>query len=187
MLRFGGQARPRAACARAVPGAPAMVRIEDATDPRCALHRLGDAARRREPAFLTMVTVTSPKVRPTPTCCRWHSWPANRRRERSPTRRPRCSRGSPAPAKGPSSTALLDDDVCYAAVEMSDAAVAAAVDGRSGARCTRSRARAAGRTKWVRTGFDQGNTVALLSDRYVLRLFRRIEPGPTPSSRSDRR
>src|SRR5207249_3853512 len=34
--------------------------------------------------------------------------------------------------------------------------------------------------KWVRGGGDQSNSVAFLDDRYVLKLFRRIEPGPNP-------
>ena len=34
--------------------------------------------------------------------------------------------------------------------------------------------------KWVRGGGDQTNSVAFGGDRYVLKLFRRIEPGPNP-------
>jgi maltose alpha-D-glucosyltransferase/alpha-amylase len=34
--------------------------------------------------------------------------------------------------------------------------------------------------KWVRAGGDQSNSVAFLNDRHVLKLFRRLEPGPNP-------
>ena len=33
---------------------------------------------------------------------------------------------------------------------------------------------------WVRVATDQSNSIAFLSDRYVLKLFRRIEPTPNP-------
>jgi maltose alpha-D-glucosyltransferase/alpha-amylase len=34
--------------------------------------------------------------------------------------------------------------------------------------------------KWARGGGDQSNSVAFVNERYVLKLFRRIEPGPNP-------
>jgi maltose alpha-D-glucosyltransferase/alpha-amylase len=34
--------------------------------------------------------------------------------------------------------------------------------------------------KWVRAGGDQSNSVAFLNDRHVLKVFRRLEPGPNP-------
>src|SRR5262249_25696153 len=34
--------------------------------------------------------------------------------------------------------------------------------------------------RWTRGNGDQSNSVAFVSDRYVLKLFRRIEPGPNP-------
>jgi maltose alpha-D-glucosyltransferase / alpha-amylase len=34
--------------------------------------------------------------------------------------------------------------------------------------------------RWTRGAADQSNSVAFLSDRYVLKLFRRIEPAPNP-------
>src|SRR5207237_704186 len=34
--------------------------------------------------------------------------------------------------------------------------------------------------KWARGSADQSNSVVFLSDRYVLKMFRRIEPGPNP-------
>ncbi|MGE0450601.1 MAG: maltose alpha-D-glucosyltransferase [Vicinamibacterales bacterium] len=37
-----------------------------------------------------------------------------------------------------------------------------------------------GDRKWVRGGLDQSNTVAFVNERYALKLFRRIEPGPNP-------
>ena len=35
-------------------------------------------------------------------------------------------------------------------------------------------------SKWARPGGDQSNSLAFADDRYVLKLFRRIEPGPNP-------
>ena len=34
--------------------------------------------------------------------------------------------------------------------------------------------------QWTRGSGDQSNSVAFVSDRYVLKVFRRIEPGPNP-------
>jgi maltose alpha-D-glucosyltransferase/alpha-amylase len=34
--------------------------------------------------------------------------------------------------------------------------------------------------KWVRGSGDQSNSLAFVNDRYVLKLYRRIEPGPNP-------
>jgi maltose alpha-D-glucosyltransferase/alpha-amylase len=34
--------------------------------------------------------------------------------------------------------------------------------------------------RWVRGGIDQSNSVAFVNDRYVLKLFRRLESGPNP-------
>src|SRR5581483_6950471 len=34
--------------------------------------------------------------------------------------------------------------------------------------------------RWTRGSGDQSNSVAFVDDRYVLKLFRRIEPGPNP-------
>jgi len=74
----------------------------------------------------------------------------------------------------------LDDDVCMRLLEMCDAE--SALPSKYG---TLRGVRAAGivlpaERKWVRSGFEQGDTVASLSDRYALKLFRRIEPGPNP-------
>jgi maltose alpha-D-glucosyltransferase / alpha-amylase len=40
--------------------------------------------------------------------------------------------------------------------------------------------------KWTRGSGDQSNTVAFVGDRYVLKLFRRIEPGPNPEHEIER-
>ncbi|HUR34715.1 MAG TPA: maltose alpha-D-glucosyltransferase [Vicinamibacterales bacterium] len=37
-----------------------------------------------------------------------------------------------------------------------------------------------GEQRWARGGTDQGNTLTFLSDRYLLKVFRRLEPGPNP-------
>jgi maltose alpha-D-glucosyltransferase / alpha-amylase len=37
-----------------------------------------------------------------------------------------------------------------------------------------------GESRWTRGSVDQSNSLAFFSDRYVLKLFRRIEPGPNP-------
>jgi maltose alpha-D-glucosyltransferase/alpha-amylase len=34
--------------------------------------------------------------------------------------------------------------------------------------------------KWSRSSIDQSNSIAFVSEKYVLKLFRRIEPGPNP-------
>ncbi|MGE5245360.1 MAG: maltose alpha-D-glucosyltransferase [Betaproteobacteria bacterium] len=34
--------------------------------------------------------------------------------------------------------------------------------------------------RWTRGGIDQSNSVVFINDEYVLKLFRRIEPGPNP-------
>src|SRR5204863_8441888 len=37
-----------------------------------------------------------------------------------------------------------------------------------------------GECKWARGGGDQSNSVVFMSERYALKMFRRIEPGPNP-------
>jgi len=74
----------------------------------------------------------------------------------------------------------LDDDVCARLLEISEAG--SALQSKTG---TVRGVRAAGvvlpaEPKWARSGFDQGEATALLSDQYVLKLFRRVEPGPNP-------
>jgi maltose alpha-D-glucosyltransferase/alpha-amylase len=75
---------------------------------------------------------------------------------------------------------MLDDDVCNRLLD----AVQLEQPLRS-ARGTMRGVRAAGidlprERTWVRPGADSSNTVAFVSERYVLKLFRRVEPGPNP-------
>jgi maltose alpha-D-glucosyltransferase/alpha-amylase len=82
--------------------------------------------------------------------------------------------------KGTIVDGLTDDNVCDRLLDLAD--------GESqlhGARATMRGVRTmdfdiAGTRRWTRAGFDQSNSVAFVNDRYVLKLFRRIEPGPNP-------
>jgi maltose alpha-D-glucosyltransferase/alpha-amylase len=40
--------------------------------------------------------------------------------------------------------------------------------------------------KWIRGGGDQSNTVAFVDDRFVLKLFRKVEPGTNPEYEMER-
>ena len=82
--------------------------------------------------------------------------------------------------KGTIVDGLLDDDVCNELLNL--AAGESRLQSRSGAvRGLRAAELALpGERKWVRTGVDQSNTVAFVSERYALKLFRRVEPGPNP-------
>jgi predicted trehalose synthase len=75
---------------------------------------------------------------------------------------------------------LIDDDTCDLRRRRSTAAARSAP---STARCADQHV-AAGNDlqpgRWSRGQADQSNTVALLADRAVLKLFRRIEPAPNP-------
>jgi maltose alpha-D-glucosyltransferase/alpha-amylase len=82
--------------------------------------------------------------------------------------------------KGAIVDGLLDDDVCGRLIEASDAETRL----RS-MRGTLRGVRAAGvvlpdERKWARAAADSSNTVVFVSDRYVLKLFRRLDPGPNP-------
>jgi maltose alpha-D-glucosyltransferase/alpha-amylase len=75
---------------------------------------------------------------------------------------------------------MLDDDVCSRLLAMADAEASL-----QSAKGSIRGVREAGLTlpperKWVRSGGDQSNTVAFLGERYVFKLFRRVEPGPNP-------
>ncbi len=82
--------------------------------------------------------------------------------------------------KGAIIDAMLDDDVCNRLMEV--------VQQEQSLRSVRGNAyglRAAGidlpaEPLWVRPGADSSNTVAFVNERYVLKLFRRVEPGPNP-------
>jgi maltose alpha-D-glucosyltransferase/alpha-amylase len=83
--------------------------------------------------------------------------------------------------KGAIVDGMLDDDVCNRLIDMA---------GGGGllqaARSTLRGVPALGvgeltdDRKWVRAPGDSSNSVAFVSERYVLKLFRRIEPGPNP-------
>jgi maltose alpha-D-glucosyltransferase/alpha-amylase len=76
---------------------------------------------------------------------------------------------------------LLDDDTCdrlLALIERSEekATVRGSVQGA----LVTSALDLNGDRRWVRPGGDQSNSLAFVNDRYVLKLFRRIEPTPNP-------
>jgi maltose alpha-D-glucosyltransferase / alpha-amylase len=82
--------------------------------------------------------------------------------------------------KGAIVDAMLDDDACNRLVEMVEQerqvrSVRGGVRGvrEAGIALTADR-------KWVRPSADSSNSVAFVSERYVLKLFRRVEPGPNP-------
>ncbi|MBS1820062.1 MAG: maltose alpha-D-glucosyltransferase [Acidobacteria bacterium] len=82
--------------------------------------------------------------------------------------------------KGVIVDALVDDDVCNRLVRLAtgDAQVAgrrASMRGVPSAAVDLS-----GDLRWVRAAIDQSNSVLFLGDRYVLKLFRRIEEGLNP-------
>jgi maltose alpha-D-glucosyltransferase / alpha-amylase len=82
--------------------------------------------------------------------------------------------------KGAIIDGMLDDDVCGRMVELSESA-----SPLQSARGAVHGIRAAGlempaERKWARASIDQSNSIAFLSERYALKLFRRMEQGPNP-------
>jgi len=82
--------------------------------------------------------------------------------------------------KGAIIDGMFDDDVCGRMLELSEAAsplpaVRGAVRGIRTAGIEMPPER-----KWARASIDQSNSIAFLSERYALKLFRRTEPGPNP-------
>jgi maltose alpha-D-glucosyltransferase/alpha-amylase len=82
--------------------------------------------------------------------------------------------------KGAIIDAMLDDDACNRLLEMvqqqrQSRSVRGALRGlrELGVEMPADR-------KWVRPAANSSNSVAFLSERYVLKLFRRVEPGPNP-------
>jgi maltose alpha-D-glucosyltransferase/alpha-amylase len=83
--------------------------------------------------------------------------------------------------KGAIVDGLFDDDVCNRLVGM--------IEERSETATVRGRVRALRvvqpieiepTRRWARSGADQSNSLAFLNDRFLLKLFRRIEPGLNP-------
>src|SRR5205085_2791290 len=77
--------------------------------------------------------------------------------------------------------ALVDDDACtrLAAVIEQAAHSAAAIGALRGTRLLDTLVVGTD-PRWTRGPGDQSNSLAFLNDRFVLKLFRRIEPGPNP-------
>ena len=114
VLDTGTRARARAPGARAVPAAPALVRLEVARDPRRRASPTGRrSAPARTPAFVAMASVELHRRAdgdlPPAAGARRR---ARRPTARSRSTRPACSPASPARARAPSSTASVDDDAC---------------------------------------------------------------------------
>src|SRR5262249_30024520 len=76
---------------------------------------------------------------------------------------------------------LLDDDVCDRLIRMIEQS-AHVVTPRGVVNAVRTSAafELPAERRWIRGAADQSNSVAFLGDRYVLKLFRRIEPAPNP-------
>ena len=82
--------------------------------------------------------------------------------------------------KGAIIDGFLDDDTCSLILDL--------VEHRTELASTRGMLRGVPSTtidlaadrKWTRTSGDQSNSVAFVNDQFVLKLFRRIEPGPNP-------
>jgi maltose alpha-D-glucosyltransferase/alpha-amylase len=82
--------------------------------------------------------------------------------------------------KGTLVDGLHDDDVCDRLVAM--------MEGGAGVESTRGSIRGVraagirptGDRRWSRAGADSSNSVVFLNDQYVMKLFRRVEPGPNP-------
>jgi maltose alpha-D-glucosyltransferase/alpha-amylase len=81
--------------------------------------------------------------------------------------------------KGAIIDGLLDDEVCSKLVECANAP--SELQGTKGAiRGLRAAGVEGVEHRWTRSSIDQSNSVVFLDGRYVLKLFRRIEPGPNP-------
>jgi maltose alpha-D-glucosyltransferase/alpha-amylase len=74
---------------------------------------------------------------------------------------------------------LLDDDVCSRLVEGAGAE-RVFPGGKGSVRGLRAAGIDDVQYVWSRSAIDQSNSVVFLDGRYVLKLFRRIEPGPNP-------
>ncbi|OLE78866.1 MAG: maltose alpha-D-glucosyltransferase [Acidobacteria bacterium 13_1_20CM_2_65_9] len=83
--------------------------------------------------------------------------------------------------KGAIVDGLQDDDVCGRLLQMIGRGdeIATARGIVHGARVAPT-IDVAGECTWTRSSGDQSNSLAFFDDRYVLKLFRRIEPGPNP-------
>jgi maltose alpha-D-glucosyltransferase/alpha-amylase len=83
--------------------------------------------------------------------------------------------------KGAMIDGLLDDDLCNRLLDMIDSGMQLQSN-----RGTLRGMRAAGivglpeERKWVRAGSDSSNSLAFVNDRYVFKVFRRVEGGPNP-------
>jgi maltose alpha-D-glucosyltransferase/alpha-amylase len=83
--------------------------------------------------------------------------------------------------KGVMLDGLQDDDTCNRILALIDGANEIATRHGTVRGLTRLGQLSAGAERtWTRGGVDQSNSVAFADDRYVLKLFRRLEPGPNP-------
>jgi maltose alpha-D-glucosyltransferase/alpha-amylase len=82
--------------------------------------------------------------------------------------------------KGAIIDGFLDDDTCTRLLTLSEQR-GELITARGGLRGTNERDLDLGaERKWTHGPSDQSNSVAFVNDKYVLKLFRRIEPGPNP-------
>ncbi len=76
---------------------------------------------------------------------------------------------------------MLDDDTCNRLLGLIEhSRESATAGGNLRGVLTAPRIELAPERRWTRGSGDQSNSVAFVNERYVLKLFRRIEPGPNP-------
>jgi maltose alpha-D-glucosyltransferase/alpha-amylase len=83
--------------------------------------------------------------------------------------------------KGALVDGMLDDDTCSRLLGLiEEMRTTATVNGTVRGLVTGPSLDLPAERRWSRGSGDQSNSVAFVNDRYVLKLFRRIEPGPNP-------
>jgi maltose alpha-D-glucosyltransferase/alpha-amylase len=83
--------------------------------------------------------------------------------------------------KGALVDGILDDDVCNRVLGLVEHVREVRTnDGSLRGVLTAAELDLPGERRWARSGSDQSNSVVFVNDRYVLKLFRRVEPGTNP-------
>ena len=165
-----------------VPEAAALVRLEVARDRAGPLHRLGDDPHRQHAGVRRDgVGQLRRRLDARPTCCR------SRRVSGEAADRALKEHTSSVLArvtgarKGALVDGFLDDDTCSRLFGL----VEHARELPTGVGSLRGMLTAAeldlgSEQRWVRSSTDQSNSVAFVNERYMLKMFRRVEPGINP-------